>query len=60
MIPKLLLNAQMIWMIFMKILKNTIQIKKRILNVFDDMIADMYGNNKLTPVVTELLTRGRY
>ena len=34
--------------------------EKKILNVFDDMIADMYGNNKLTPIVTDLLTRGRY
>ena len=45
----------------MKILKNTIQIKKKkIPNVFYDMIAYMYGNNKLTPIVTDLLTRGRY
>ena len=36
-------------MIFIKILKNTTQQKRKILNVFDDMIADMLGN----PVVTE-------
>ena len=29
MIQKLLLNSQMIWMIIMKILKNTIQIKNK-------------------------------
>ena len=46
-------------MIFIKILKNTIQIKKRkILIVYDDMIVDMLSNNKLNPVVTELLIRG--
>ena len=41
----------------MKILKNTIQIKKRkILIVFDDVFAD---NKKLNPTVTELFIRGR-
>ena len=36
------------------------QIKKRkVLIVFDDMIADMINNNKLNPVVTELFIRGR-
>ena len=45
MIQKLLLNTQMIWITFIKILENTIQIKKRkILIVFDDMIADMLSN----------------
>ena len=35
-------------MIFIKILKHTIQIKKRkILIVFDDMIADMFSNKDL-------------
>ena len=42
-------------MIFIKILKNTIQIK----NGFDDMIFYMISNKKLNPVVTELLIRGR-
>ena len=60
MILKLLLNTQMIWMIFIKILKNTIQIKnKKILIAFDDMIADMFSNKKLTPIVTELFISGR-
>ena len=37
-----------------------IQIKKRkILVVFDDMIADMLSNKKLNPVVTELFVRGK-
>ena len=36
-------------MIFIKILKNTIQIK----NIFDDMIADMLSNKKLHSTVTK-------
>ena len=33
--------------------------KRKILIVFDDMIADMLGNKKLNPIVTELIIRGR-
>ena len=33
--------------------------KKRVLLVFDDMIADMESNEKLSPIVTELSLRGR-
>ena len=45
---------------FKKILKNIIQGKKRkILLVFDDMIADMINNKKLNPVVAEYFIRGR-
>ena len=33
--------------------------KRKILIVFDDMIADMINNNKLKPIVTELFIRGR-
>ena len=58
MILKLLLDTIMIWMIFIKILKNTIQIRnKKILIVFDDMIPDVFS--KLNPVVTELFITGR-
>ena len=46
-------------MIFIKPLKNTIQIKIVRLIVFDDMIADMLNNKKLNPIVTELFIRGR-
>ena len=47
-------------MIFIKILKNTTQKKKRrILIVFDDMIADMLSKKKINPIVTELFIRGR-
>ena len=31
--------------------------KRKILIVFDDMIADMINNNKLNPIVTELFIR---
>ena len=58
MIQKLLSITQMIWMISIKLLKNTIQIRK-VLIVFDDMIADMLSNKKLNPIVTELFIRGR-
>ena len=33
--------------------------KRKVLIVFDDMIADMINNNKLNPLVTELFIRGR-
>ena len=33
--------------------------ERKILIVFDDMIADMINNKKLTSVVTELFIRGR-
>ena len=49
----------MIWTIFIKILKNTFQIKNEILIVSDDMIADILCNKKLNPIVTELFVRER-
>ena len=55
MILKLLLNAQMNWMVF---LYNPNK-KREILIVFDDMIADILSNKKLYPIVTELFIRGR-
>ena len=48
MILRLLFNIRTIWMIFIKIWKNTTN------NVFDDMIADMLNNIKHNPIVTEL------
>ena len=33
--------------------------KRKIIIVFDDLIADMLSNKKLNPIVTELLIRGR-
>ena len=47
-------------MMFMKILKNTVQKKEcKILIEFDDMIADMVINKKPDPTVTELFIKGR-
>ena len=60
MIQKLLLSIQMIWITFIKILKNTIQIKKRkIWIVFYDMIAYMPSNKKINSIVTDSFIRGR-
>ena len=33
--------------------------KRKILIVFDDMIADVLSNKKLNPILTELFIRGR-
>ena len=33
--------------------------KRKVLVIFDDMIADMINNKKLNPIVTELFFRGR-
>ena len=43
-------------MVFRKTLKNTTQIKNKIL--IDDMIADMLSNKKFNPIITELFIRG--
>ena len=60
MILKLLLSIQMTCKMF---IKNTeeynIDKKRKILIVFDDMIADMINNKNLNPVVNELFIRGR-
>ena len=33
--------------------------KRKVLIVFDDVIADMINNKRLNPIVTELFIRGR-
>ena len=33
--------------------------KRKVLIIFDDMIADMINNNKVNPIVTKLFIRGR-
>ena len=33
--------------------------KRKVLIIFDDMLADMINNNKLNQIVTELFIRGR-
>ena len=43
---------------FIKILNNLGK-KRKVIIVFDDMIADVINNKELTPVVTELFIRGR-
>ena len=40
-----------------KILKIRIQIKKKVLIILDDMIADMISNKKLNPIVTALFIK---
>ena len=58
MIIKLLLNTQMIWRVFIKILKKYNPNKNRkTLIVFDDMIADMLNDKKLSSTVTELFIK---
>ena len=62
MILKLSLNTRMIWIIFMKIVKNAIQIrnkKRKILIVFNGMIADMTNSKNRNRIVTELFIRVR-
>ena len=60
MILRLLLNIQMIWMIFIETLKNTTQIRKRkSLIIFDVMIPNMLRIKKLNSIATELFIRGR-
>ena len=61
MILKLSLNTQMIWMIFMKILKNTIQTKTaKFFIVFNYMIVMIVlSNEKVNPIVTKLFIIGR-
>ena len=33
--------------------------KRKILTILDDLIADMFRNKKLNPIVTELFVRGK-
>ena len=49
----------MIWKMFTKILKSNPAKKRKILIVFDDMIANMINDKKLNPVVSKLFIRGR-
>ena len=61
MILKLLLNTEMICKMLIKNIEAYNQGKKgKVLIVSDDMIADIFSNKKLNPVVvTELFIRGR-
>ena len=60
MIQKLLLNTQIILMIFVKNIKDYNPNKnQKILIILDDMIADMLSNKKPNPIFPELFIRGR-
>ena len=61
MIKQFLLNTQMIWMIFRKILNEGYNPnkKQKMLIVFDDMILGMLSNKKRNPIGTELFIRER-
>ena len=55
MIQKLLLNTEIIWMTFIKNMKEYDPNKKRkILIAFDLVIADMLSSAKRNPIITEL------
>ena len=64
-IPKLLLNTLMIWMIkktnvFYKNIEEYNPNKKhKILSVFDDRIADILSSTNLNPIIIELFIRVR-
>ena len=58
MILRFLLNTQMICKMFIKI-SNNLGKKRKVIILFDDMIADVINKKELTPVVTELFIRGR-
>ena len=45
--------------IYKKIEEYNLNKKRKILVVFDDIIADILNNKKLNPIVTELFIRGR-
>ena len=53
MILKLLLNTEMISMIFIKNIEEYNPNKKQKIILFDDMIADMLSDKKLNLMVTE-------
>ena len=55
-----LLRVQTRWMMFTKILRITTQIEiKKVLIIFDDMIADIMSNKKFQAIVKELFIRCR-
>ena len=60
MILKYLLNIQMISKMFIQNIEDdNLGKKRKVLIVFDDMIANMINNKKLNLVVTELFPKGR-
>ena len=60
MILKFLLNTQMIWMIFITILKNKIQINNVKYGLFLMIwLLILLSNKKLNPIVTDLFIRDK-
>ena len=59
MILKFLLNTRMIRTIYEKIEEYNLNKERKIMIVFDDMIADFLGNKMLQQIVTDLFIRGR-
>ena len=59
MIPMHLVSVKILWMMFMRILTITTQAEKKILIVFDDMIADITSNKKFQTIIKELFIRCR-
>ena len=55
--PRPSLNTWMLWKMSTRVL-STIQKKRKVLIVFDDMIADVTSNKKIHPVVSDLFIRG--
>ena len=53
-----LLNVEIRWMVFMKILMVIIQTKKKLI-AFDVMIADIMTNKKFQAIIKELFIRCR-
>ena len=47
MIRKLLLNSQIIWMVFINVEEYNLNKKRKILIVFDNIITVMFDNKKL-------------
>ena len=59
MIQMHLLSVQIEWMTFIRILMITTQTHKKILIVFDDMIADIMTNKKFQAIIKKLFIRCR-
>ena len=59
MIQMHLLSVQIEWMTFIRILMITTQTHKKILIVFDEMIADIITNKKFQAIIQELFIRCR-
>ena len=59
MIQKHLVNVQIQWMMFTKNIDNYNPKRKKILIVFDDMIADIMANKKFQSIIKELFIRCR-